>query len=408
MTDLSTVHGASGLGDSRELQNRVNDGLGQGLPPEAHIAGYGTALPYRGSTARFLAVDDEARRRHGQSEAIRSMVRQFAENSGIRFRHAVSPCWMPEDERPDDVEDIFTPADFDPPGWQRARSWQEHAPKLAIRAAREAIANWGGSPADITHVVTTCTSGWSEPGISSALVHALGLSLDTQKQELNFNGCFCGATCLRVARDMVRAGDARAVLVVAVETASIQYDPLVTDLSTLVASVLFADGAAAFILAPEGDWAFEATGMSLVPGTCEMLRMSPDTQADRSSYRMFLHRDIGSRLAAYFRKERGALLLSQLLERAGGVPPALAVHPGGPSILESLREVFDEKGWPPGAMQPSMDTLYDTGNLGAAAMLFVLARLLPGLKNERVAMFAFGPGVTVEWGLLRRKERLHS
>jgi len=376
--------------------------------PEAHIAGFGVSLPYRISTARFLAVDEEARRRHGQGEGTRAMVRQFAENSGIRFRHTVSPCWLPDDERPDHVEDIFTPADFDPPGWQRARSWQEHAPRLAIQAAREALKNWGGSPSDITHVVTTCTSGWAEPGISSALIHSLGLSLDTQKQELNFNGCFCGATCLRVARDIVRAGEARAVLVVAVETASIQYDPRMTEISSLVASVLFADGAAAFILTPGGDWAFEATGMSLVPGTCEMLRMSPDTDEERSTYRMFLHRDIGSRLATYFRKEQGAALLARLLERSEGVPPALAVHPGGPSILEAVREVFYEKGWPAGAMQPSIDTLYNTGNLGAAAMLFVLARLLPGLKDERVAMFAFGPGVTVEWGLLRRKEQSHS
>ena len=373
--------------------------------PEAHIAGYGTALPHRVSTARFLEVDEEARRRHGQGEGTRAMVRQFAEGSGIRFRHCVSPCWIPEDERPNDVEDIFTPADFDPPGWQRALAWQEHAPKLAIKAALAATENWGGSIDDITHVVTTSTSGWSEPGISSALVHSLGLSLDTQKQELNFNGCFCGATCLRVARDMVRAGDARAVLVVAVETASIQYDPLATDVSTIVASVLFADGAAAFILAPEGDWAFEATGMSIVPDTQTMLSMSPDTVQERPTYRMFLHRQIGSRLATYFREERGAGLLAQILERTGGMRPALAVHPGGPNILEAVREVFDEKGWPADAMQPSIDTLYNTGNLGAAAMLFVLARLLPTVEADRVATLAFGPGVTVEWGLLRRKER---
>ena len=376
--------------------------------PEAHIAGYGTALPHRVSTARFLEVDDEARRRHGQGEGTRSMVRQFAEGSGIRFRHCVSPCWVPEDERPNDVEDIFTPADFDPPGWQRALAWQEHAPKLAIKAALAAIEHWGGSIDDITHVVTTSTSGWSEPGISSALVHSLGLSLDTQKQELNFNGCFCGATCLRVARDMVRAGDARAVLVVAVETASIQYDPLATDVSTIVASVLFADGAAAFILAPEGDWAFEATGMSIVPDTQTMLSMSPDTVQERPTYRMFLHRQIGSRLATYFREERGAGLLAQILERTGGILPALAVHPGGPNILEAVRGVFDEKGWPADAMQPSIDTLYDTGNLGAAAMLFVLARLLPTVDADRVATLAFGPGVTVEWGLLRRKERRYA
>jgi predicted naringenin-chalcone synthase len=375
---------------------------------EAHIAGYGTALPHRISTKRFLEVDDEARRRHGQGAGTREMVRQFAAGSGIRFRHVVSPCWLPENERPSDVEDIFTPTDFEPAGWQRTLSWQYHAPKLAIEAARAAIANWGGSVDDITHVVTTCTSGWSEPGISGALIHTLGLSLDTQKQELNFNGCFCGATCLRVARDMVRAGDARAVLVVAVETPSIHYDPTVTEISGIVSHVLFGDGAAAFILAPEGAWAFEAMGMSLVPETSEMLRMAPDTETDRPAYRMFLHRKIGARLASYFMEERGAGILTDLLARSEGVPPALAVHPGGPDILESVREAFDARGWPKDAIQPSIDTLYDVGNLGAAAMLCVLARLLPTIEKPRVAMFAFGPGVTVEWGLLRRVEHSDS
>ena len=175
--------------------------------------------------------------------------------------------------------------------------------------------------------MTTCTSEWSEPRISAALIHELGLSRDTQKQELNFNGCFCGATCLRLARDIVRAGDAKAVLVVAVETASVQYDPQATDISSLIASSLFADGAAAFILAPEGEWVYKASGMSLVPDTADKQRMSPDLEHDRPTYRMFLHREIGSRLASYFRDERGAELLGSMLERCDQ-PPALAVHPG--------------------------------------------------------------------------------
>jgi predicted naringenin-chalcone synthase len=369
---------------------------------EAHIAGYGSSLPWRIPTSRFLEVDAEARQVLGQGEGTRSMVRQFALNSRIRVRHAVSPCWLPEEERPGDVEDIFTPFDFDPPGWLRARFWNEQAPRLAIEAAREAIADWGGSPADISHVVTTCTSGWAEPGISANLIHALGLSLDTQKQELNFNGCFCGATCLRLARDVIRAGESRAVLVVAVETSSIQYDPVATDVSSLVAASLFGDGAAAFVLAPEGEWVYRATGMSLVPDSLDMLRMSPDLDNDRSAYRMFLHRQIGPRLATYFREERGAGLLGALLERCDGQLPALAVHPGGPSILEAVKDVFEARGWPAGAMQPSMDTLYDTGNLGAAALLFVMARLLPKVASDRVATFAFGPGVTVEWAMIER------
>src|SRR5436190_979445 len=120
---------------------------------DAFIAGYGTALPFRISQERFLEVDGEARRLHGQGEGTRSMVRQFAENSKVRFRHAVEPCWLPEAERPEGVEDIFRANNFDPPGWQRVRAWQRSAPPLAVRAARAALAHWGGSPSDITHVV---------------------------------------------------------------------------------------------------------------------------------------------------------------------------------------------------------------------------------------------------------------
>jgi predicted naringenin-chalcone synthase len=370
--------------------------------PEAHIAGYGSSLPWRIPTSRFLEVDNEARQILGQGEGTRSIVRQFALTHGIRFRHTVCPCWLPEDERPGDVEDIFTPFDFEPPGWLRARFWNEQAPKLAIGAAREAIAHWGGSPSDITHVVTTCTSGWGEPGISAALIHALGLSLDTQKQELNFNGCFGGATCLRLARDIVRAGDARAVLVVAVETSSIQYDPAATDISTLIASSMFGDGAAAFILAPEGEWIYKATGMSLVPETGDELKMPPPDGSDRAVFPVFRHRNIGPLLAAHFRQERGGELLGGLLERCGRQPPALAVHPGGPGIFEAMTGVFEAKGWPEGAMQPSVDTFYDVGHLGAASVLLVMARLLPKVESDRVATFAFGPGVTVEWSLLGR------
>lgn len=64
----------------------------------------------------------------------------------------------------------------------------------------------------------------------------------------------------------------------AVETASVQYDAQVQSPPQLIASTLFADGAAAFIVGREGAWRFEAAGMSLVPDSRDLLRMSPDTE----------------------------------------------------------------------------------------------------------------------------------
>ena len=73
-------------------------------------------------------------------------------------------------------------------------------------------------------------------------------------------------------------------------------------------------------------------------------------------------------------------------------------------MLTALLSVFIERGWSADALEDSFETLYETGNMGSAAMLFVLARTLPTIIEDRVAALAFGPGVTIEWGLLARGE----
>ena len=76
--------------------------------------------------------------------------------------------------------------------------------------------------------------------------------------------------------------------------------------------------------------------------------------------------------------------------------------PGGPAILESVASEFDGARLAEGRDGAVHGQLDDTGSLGAAAMLFVLARLLPQVEADHVGTFAFGPGVTVEWALLER------
>jgi predicted naringenin-chalcone synthase len=371
--------------------------------PDAYISGFGTALPPAVSTERFLAVDREMRRRHGQPPDIHETVARLARGTGIRARHSLLSAWWEGAAQGDTeigpVEDILSETDFDPPFWERMRIWRSAVPPMAALAARRAIEAWGGSPRDISHIVTTNTSGWAEPGVACHVIHALGLPDDCAKAELNFNGCFCGATCLRLARDIVRAGESKYVLVVAAEAASLHTSPVDTDISTLVASVLFADGAAAMVVGPEGTWRFDRAGMRLVPDSDGLLGMVPPVEEQQQSYRMFLHREVGARLGTYFRSGAGRQLLDWMGD--GGLP-ALAVHPGGPNILENVEGVLLERGYPADVLASSFDTMRSCGNLGSAAILFVLARTLPHLKSDRLGTLAFGPGVTVEWGMLSR------
>jgi predicted naringenin-chalcone synthase len=380
--------------------------------PEAHIAGVGTALPpYLVSTDRFLEVDEMMRRHHGQSETIINRMKGFTLSAGIKTRNFSHPVWLPADEvrRSDEknagftpIQDIFTPNDYIPPYWERMKVFEETAIRLAVEAARNALKDWGGDKRDITHLIITCTSGWREPGIAVSIIRELGLSLNCQKAELNFNGCFCGATCLRMGNDAVRAGNAKGVLVVAVEVSSTHYDVSAVDDSSLVAHSLFADGAAAIVLAPQGRWKYKQTGMSLVPDSTELLGLYPPIHKDQSSYRMILNKDVGGHLGQYFREGLGREIFEKIYPDRSQPTPGLAVHPGGPAILGHVGKVFRECGWREDALDSSHQSLQSLGNLGAAAMLFVLARRLNNVAENQLVTMAFGPGVTVEWAVLEK------
>jgi len=378
---------------------------------EAHISGVGMALPYPVSTERMLEVDEAMRKCWGQPESVITRMKGLVKGTGIHTRYYSHPLWIEDGKAVDDYEDakrvalsydIFTPNKFIPPYWQRMKVFGDTAVKLAVEAARKALDNWGGKASEVTHLITTCTSGWSEPGVAVSVMEALGLPDDCQKAELNFNGCFCGATCLRIARDIIRAGDAKAVLIVAVEVASSHFDVNATDISSLVAHALFADGAAAMILSDEGKWKYTQTGMSLVPRSQHLLGLAPPTGPDHTSYRMTLDREVGKQLGEYFRDGAGRKILNKVYPDADKPKPALGIHPGGPNILDHVGSVFYELGWSNDALLSSYDTLQSIGNLGAAAMMFVLARRLSTIEENELITLAFGPGVTVEWAKLEK------
>lgn len=90
------------------------------------------------------------------------------------------------------------------------------------------------------------------------------------------NGCFCSVTCLRLARDIVRAGACRGapdrlddgegnvgrrcVLVVGVEVPSAHHVfSSSVERDDIIAMSLFSDGSGAAIVAPEGVWRFRET-----------------------------------------------------------------------------------------------------------------------------------------------------
>jgi predicted naringenin-chalcone synthase len=132
--------------------------------------------------------------------------------------------------------------------------WEQFAPQLAVAAAREALAAWAhGSAADVTHVIVHSCTGFAAPGLDYHLIKALGLPTSTRKLGVNFMGCFGGFTSLYVAKQVVEADPTRraVALCVCAETCSVHMSRD-RRIELIVGNTLFADGAAAIIVAPAG------------------------------------------------------------------------------------------------------------------------------------------------------------
>ena len=80
-----------------------------------------------------------------------------------------------------------------------------------------------------------------------------------------------------------------------------------------------------------------------------------------------------------------------------------AIHPGGRSILDKVEAKL---GLSEKQLVPSRRVLREHGNMSSATILFVLKDILESAEAsseqgpERVCAMAFGPGLTVETGLM--------
>ena len=117
-------------------------------------------------------------------------------------------------------------------------------------------------------------------------------------------------------------------------------------------------------------------------------------------YQMVLSSYVPRLIETHLHGAVGPLLhtLPGQLEEAGAHIERWAVHPGGRSILD---KVEGSLGLSEAQMAPSRAVLRDYGNMSSATVLFILRDLFGQIETgERLCAMAFGPGLTVESGLM--------
>jgi predicted naringenin-chalcone synthase len=336
----------------------------------AVLTGAGQALP--ASLDQDAAWDGFFARHY---EGVRA-ARRIWSSAGVRTRHAVA-----------------NPVDEDLSSWGTAarmsRYIQEALPlgKQAVAGALDAA---GLAPGDVgLFAVATCT-GYATPGLDIRLAGDLGMPAGLQRLLVGHMGCYAAIPGLAAVGDFVTAR-ARPAVLLCCELTSLHVQPAQRDLDQVVAHALFSDAAAAVVVEPGAGRGRRLAGVVARTDASTADHMTWDVTD--LGFRMGLSPRVPDVLSRHVGD-----VVAELLDGAGlrvEDVAGWAVHPGGPRILDVVR---DELGLPEERLAASRRVLAEHGNCSSATVLLVLQELAD--VDGPVVVMAFGPGLTLYAALL--------
>ena len=282
---------------------------------------------------------------------------------------------------------------------QRMQRYEAEAPKLALRAAQNALAQTETAGGEITHLITVSCTGFFAPGLDYALIRGLSLSPAVARTHIGFMGCHGAINGLRAARAFAHQHSNAALLLCCVELCSLHYQygwhP-----EQIVSNALFADGAAAVIAKPgarrsQHQWQVADCGSFVIPESQKAMTWRIGAHAFGMTLSPELPDLINANLRGWLER-----WLAQNRLRMDEVK-SWAIHPGGPRILGAVGRslALSER-----ALETSRAVLRGYGNMSSPTILFIIKELQArGAETPCVAL-AFGPGVAAEAALFLQSE----
>lgn len=288
------------------------------------------------------------------------------EHAGVAKRHACFPL--------DWYNDVHEWADCN-------AHYVEHAVALLKTAAETCLERAGRDIAEVDAIVAVSSTGVATPSLDAILMNRMAFRRDVVRLPIFGLGCAGGVLGLARAAAMARAG-AGLVLFLVVELCTLTFRRGDYSAANIVATALFADGAAAALVGPGDGPAIVASGERTWPDTLDI--MGWDIAQDGLG--VIFSREIPAVIRREFRGALDDYLASHGMTVAD--VDEFVCHPGGAKVLSALRESLD---LPPDSLSEAQDVLRDYGNMSAASVMFVLDRMLrPG--GGRYLMSALGPG----------------
>lgn len=337
-----------------------------------------------------------------KDRAMQRMVHHVYRQSGIQQRFSVLPDFQPGAAPGGIFQEGEDGSLLEPTTGQRNKVYAETFGPVAREAVRKAFANSGGiAPSEVTHVITVSCTGFCNPGPDLFIANAFNLSPAVERYHIGFMGCYAAFPALRMADQFCRANPEAVVLVVCIELCTLHLQVKPTP-DSLLANALFSDGAAAALISSRPP----QPGRRALSLEHFATRVIPDSAGEMAwtigdrGFDMILSSYVPRILGLHARD-----LIADVMTSAGVEVDDIAdwaVHPGGKAILHALET---QMGWSPdhGALALAHRTLRDYGNMSSATILFVLSAImkeLPLAHGSPIGALAFGPGLTVEFGLM--------
>ena len=267
--------------------------------------------------------------------------------------------------------------------------------EIGCEAIQRALDQAGWSAQEIDFIATTTCTGRLCPNLDAYFVREFRMKAGVQRVHVGDMGCASAMIALQQAYNHLMAFPDHRALIVSVEICSSTYF-LDDSLETAVANAIFADGAAAALLASSGAGIEVVGHMSLVRS--EHLESMGFTYPNGRP-RILLSKEIRGIASSMIGSLAEAMLARYHLKQED--IRFWVLHSAGRGVLEraqrALRLSDDD-------LVFSRKVLRQFGNMSSATALFVLSEVVnsgQASPGDLGMMIALGPGFCAEGALLR-------
>ena len=355
----------------------------------SYILDIATAVPEYSATKEEL-VKFYAKALGGDAKFIEKKLALLTEKTRINSRYSCIPDYNT------DKKELYIDGNYRPSIESRMELYKDKIMPLAAKAIDKIFIQNNIEPTDVTHLITVSCTGLFSPGFEFLIAEHYGLQ-HAEKLALNFLGCYAAIKALKHAHHIAQSEPNACILIVSAELCSLHFYPSSAD-EDMVANLLFADGAAAVLVCGDDSkhkqnkvvLNIDAIGSVYIPDTMELMTWNISS----SAFRMFLSKHIVNAI-----KDNIEPVVSEFLAGHIADTDHWAIHPGGIRIVDAVKaslQLTDEH------VAESLSVLRQYGNMSSPTILFIIERILTGIRNEgglgnrKVFACAFGPGLNIE------------